>query len=159
MNKNKKISQKNKTFTIALIIIVVVATIIYFSILFINKNKVEISNFISNQKNTKENIKDEFIGDTDEVRVGYLVKMNENSIDFISLEDSRNNDSEEERQKKVETFYISLSSPATPVLKGIDDEKKDANLSDLKVGQEILLQYDKETKNAIRIIINEAIKK
>jgi hypothetical protein len=127
--------------------------VVFILVFVFQKNKIVTKIEINKSEQVKENMSQ------DEVRAGYLVKMNENSIDFISLENSRNNDSEKERQENVETFYISLSPPTTPVFRGIEDEKESAMLSDLKMGQEILVQYNKETKKAIRIIIKEAIKK
>jgi hypothetical protein len=146
--------KKNTIILVSIIIVLTIACFLFF-FLKLDKNKIWTSNSIPAQKISKEEAKN----DKTEIEIGYLVKMNEKSIDFISLKKSRNDDSEEEKAKNIETFNISLANPATPVTKGIDGNEKSAKLSDLKIGQEIIVAYDKETKNVISININEANKK
>ncbi len=158
MDKNKKHLKRNKKRAVFLIGIIIILTVAYFIFFFLNKYKTEIFS-IPSQKNSEE----EKVNDSEEysieTRAGYLVKLNENSIDFITLEKSRSDYSEEEKQKSVETFNISLTNPTTPITRGNNESKEAVNLSDLKVGQEIVVAYDKETRDVIRININEDNKK
>lgn len=148
MEQNKKIIIS----LLVLLVIGIIALVLFFS--FQKKNKTE-TQIVQNQEQIKEKQKE----DSMETKTGYLVKMNEKSIDFISLEKSKNNDSEEEKQKNIETFNISIIAPTTPITKGTDGSGEIAKLSDLKIGQEIVVVYNKETKDLIRININEDNKK
>ena len=47
-----------------------------------------------------------------------MVKLNDGTIDFISLENSKSDMSVKEKEKKVETFNISMKDPVTPVTEG-----------------------------------------
>ncbi|MFZ2192742.1 MAG: hypothetical protein WAV31_00675 [Candidatus Moraniibacteriota bacterium] len=147
MDKNKKVAG----FLIGIIAILVM---VFFLFSFLNKNKIKTGK--SNTGSTQEASEEaKIIGS----KTGYLVKMNENTIDFISLQNSESDMSIEEKEKSVESFDIKLIDPVTPVTRGLRENREKAELSDLKMGQEIIIEYYEENKEIVNININEANKK
>lgn len=152
--KNKKMEQKK----ISIIFISVIAFIIItvFIFLFFKKNKIETENssvvpvveFPAKTNETKMN-------DNVVVEGGYLIKLNEKTIDFSNFENSESKGTKEEREKGMKSLNVSLTNPTTPVYKTINGEKKEAKLSDLRSGQLVFVEYDKATKNLISINISE----
>lgn len=147
---------KNKTRTIILVSIVVFLTITYFIFIFLNKIKTQTANIL-NQKNSQEKMKEEKTEENIKKTTGYLVKLGEKSITFISVENDMKATNDEEKKKNEESFNIKLASPATPVTRGDEDNKVWAKLADLKSGQEVTIEYNEKTRDIKTININIAV--
>ncbi|MFZ2193404.1 MAG: hypothetical protein WAV31_04140 [Candidatus Moraniibacteriota bacterium] len=143
MKKQKK-TERNKKSLVILIGIIIFITIIYFASFLVSKKYTE-----ENQKIIQEKTVD--VGT--EIITGELRKMHEQSIDVLGPPKEIKIGDEMKISREIESYNISLVSPVTPVTVGLDADKKDGRLSDLKIGQTIMIEYDKQTKNALSIVI------
>jgi len=147
--------KNTKKIIFILIAIIVIVSVIFYIYLFLNEYKagknLQKNSLVPEERRLVENnLKGDVL-----TRRGYLVKVNEKSIDFIGLEKNPTIISNEEKEKRSEMFNLILTDPATIITRGDFKIRKRVEFSELEIGQEVFIEYDKNTKNLISININE----
>jgi hypothetical protein len=148
--------QKRK-FIIIIVLILVLAVFGFLAFFFLNKPLVENptpANPISQPEQNKETVEikqlTSFIGELHTIK-GERIEVIKD-LEVVGFDEELKTDL---LSGEIRYFNVSLEEPATIVTKGLSENKTNAKLSDLKIGQDITVEYEEETENAINININQ----
>lgn len=147
-----ELSNKKIKWIIVIVFLIVIISLALFIFLLLKPESE-----LTQQKTTKEeNKKYDLVNGDAVVETGFLVGVGQNSIQFISLENTQKEVSAEEKEKMIESFNLSLVDPVTIVTQGTLDNRKKLDSFDLRIGQNVSIEYNKNTKNLITININKS---
>ena len=149
----KKYKYKKIAFIVIIIIVITGASVLVY--LFFNQNKPMSDLPKNNQFQNELQGKDDGLQNGDIiVKAGYLAKVDEKSIGFVSSIKNKNG-VVQEKEENIEMFNLNLADPVTVITQG-DLSRKRVDFSELKIGQEVFIEYDKNNKNLISINIKQA---